>query len=137
MTNCSKLSNDENSYLLAGIITLTDGVRYAVIAHEGHMYAVSYNRYLREGAGAMCEVKDWLCSLVKVVKRSDKNGIKSVLISWYDERLKKEVIEEFVLSKHWRREMMTKGIGVTASYHKRRILLAWFKCDSVEATVND
>ncbi|EMF4670806.1 hypothetical protein V8S68_000478 [Providencia stuartii] len=109
---------------------LSDGTRYAIIAYDGDLYAVKYRRYLKDGFNAICECNDWLCYLIRVVRRSDKNGSKSVLISRYNDHLKKEVIEEFELSKQWRREMMNKGIGITANYQKRRVLLAWLKHES-------
>ncbi|EMG9288797.1 hypothetical protein [Providencia stuartii] len=130
MANNSKLSKHTDTHSLVGVSALSDGTRYAIIAYDGDLYAVKYRRYLKDGFNAICECNDWLCYLIRVVRRSDKNGSKSVLISRYNDHLKKEVIEEFELSKQWRREMMNKGIGITANYQKRRVLLAWLKHES-------
>lgn len=127
MNKASKVPSNKKAPSLVGTVSLTAGGHYAVVSHDGNIYAVRHSDYTRAGTDAICEVKDWLCSAMAVTGRSNKNGKETVAVSWYDTNLKKEVIREFELSKNWRQEMKNNGLIVTAHQYKRRILRAWLK----------
>lgn len=127
MSHTSEIPNDKTDSSLVGMVDLTAGRHYAVISHDGNIYAVRHSDYTRAGTDAICEAKDWLCSELEVAGRSNKNGKETVAVSWYDTNFKKAVIREFELSKNWRQEMKNNGLFVTAHQYKRRILRAWLK----------
>ncbi|QTL39849.1 hypothetical protein HGO23_19265 [Xenorhabdus budapestensis] len=129
MNDTSKNTKDKKGYSLAGVVSLP-GIarRYAIIANNDDMYTTSLTLYNKKGAEALCHDGSWLCSTIKVLKRSDdENEIESVLIAWNDSYTQKGVSKEFILSRGWYRDMMSQGIGVTAHPYKRRILLAWLR----------
>ncbi|WP_141650275.1 hypothetical protein [Morganella morganii] len=68
MNKTSEIPSNKKAPSLVGTVSLTAGGHYSVVSHDGNIYAVRHSDYTRAGTDAICEVKDWLCSAMAVIK---------------------------------------------------------------------